>query len=110
MSFPRYPKYKNSGVDWLGEVPAHWDVKRLKYNARLVTEKTDRRDNPVALENIESWTGRFISTVSDFAGDGIAFDAGDILFGKLRPYLAKALLAESAGEAVGDFHVIRPAR
>lgn len=26
----RYPAYKDSGVDWLGEVPAHWEVKRLK--------------------------------------------------------------------------------
>ena len=31
MSFPRYPKYKDSGVEWLGEVPEHWDVKRLRY-------------------------------------------------------------------------------
>ena len=26
MSFPRYPKYKPSGVEWLGEVPQHWHV------------------------------------------------------------------------------------
>jgi len=26
MSFPRYPAYKPSGVEWLGEVPEHWDV------------------------------------------------------------------------------------
>ena len=25
MSFPRYPKYKDSGVEWLGEVPEHWE-------------------------------------------------------------------------------------
>lgn len=30
MSFPRYPEYKDSGVEWLGEVPAHWSVDRLK--------------------------------------------------------------------------------
>ncbi len=30
MSFPRYPKYKASGVEWLGEVPQHWGVKRLR--------------------------------------------------------------------------------
>ena len=30
MSFPRYPAYKDSGVEWLGEVPAHWDVAPLK--------------------------------------------------------------------------------
>ncbi|NMM80888.1 hypothetical protein B2J86_08105 [Acidovorax sp. SRB_14] len=108
MSFPRYPEYKDSGVEWLGQVPAHWDVKRLKYNLRLLTEKTDRRANPVALENIEGWSGRFLPTETEFEGEGIAFDKGDILFGKLRPYLAKALLAETAGEAVGDFHVMRP--
>ncbi|NDF00953.1 MAG: restriction endonuclease subunit S, partial [Verrucomicrobia bacterium] len=30
MSFPRYPKYKDSGVEWLGEVPEHWGVTALK--------------------------------------------------------------------------------
>ncbi len=27
----RYPKYKDSGIEWLGEVPEGWEVKRLKY-------------------------------------------------------------------------------
>jgi type I restriction enzyme S subunit len=31
MSFPRYPAYKPSGVEWLGEVPQHWDVTALKH-------------------------------------------------------------------------------
>jgi restriction endonuclease S subunit len=108
MSFPRYPAYKDSGVPWLGEVPEHWEVKPLKYNLRLLTEKTDRRENPVALENIEGWTGQFLPTETEFEGEGVAFNKGDILFGKLRPYLAKAYLATSQGEAVGDFHVLRP--
>jgi type I restriction enzyme S subunit len=30
MSFPRYPNYKDSGVEWLGEAPGHWDVTQLK--------------------------------------------------------------------------------
>jgi type I restriction enzyme S subunit len=30
MSFPKYPAYKDSGVQWLGEVPEHWDVGPLK--------------------------------------------------------------------------------
>ncbi len=106
--FDRYPAYKASGVDWLGELPTHWEIKRLKRNLRLLTEKTSRRTNPVALENIESWSGRFVTTDTEFQGDGIAFERGDILFGKLRPYLAKALLAITSGEAVGDFHVLRP--
>lgn len=30
MSFPRYREYKDSGVEWLGDVPGHWEVKRIK--------------------------------------------------------------------------------
>ena len=30
MNLPKYPKYKNSGVEWLGDVPEHWDVSRFK--------------------------------------------------------------------------------
>jgi type I restriction enzyme, S subunit len=31
MSLPRYPEYKDSGVTWLGEVPAHWDTWKLQH-------------------------------------------------------------------------------
>ncbi|ADC64153.1 restriction endonuclease subunit S [Allochromatium vinosum] len=32
MSFPRYERYKDSGVEWLGEVPEHWILDRLKWS------------------------------------------------------------------------------
>jgi len=35
MKCPAYPKYKDSGVQWLGQVPEHWEVKRLSYLALL---------------------------------------------------------------------------
>ena len=31
MQFEQYPSYKNSGVEWLGDVPEHWQVKPNKY-------------------------------------------------------------------------------
>lgn len=108
MSFSVYPKYKDSGVEWLGQIPDHWSVRKLKFSAQLVTEKAMKKRNPVALENVESWSGRYLPTETEFDGDGVAFRPNDILFGKLRPYLAKALLANEIGEAVGDFHVFRP--
>ena len=37
MSFPRYPTYKPSGVEWLGDVPEHWEVKPLKRVAEIQT-------------------------------------------------------------------------
>ena len=37
-----YPKYKESGVEWLGEVPEHWDVKRLKTSATYRVSNVDK--------------------------------------------------------------------
>ena len=31
MSFPRYPEYKDSGVEWLGTVPVHWATQRCRF-------------------------------------------------------------------------------
>ena len=31
MSFPRYPNYKASGVEWLGDVPEHWEIAQLRH-------------------------------------------------------------------------------
>jgi type I restriction enzyme S subunit len=107
MTISVYPEYKESGVPWLGNVPEHWEAKRLKYVATLITRKSCLDEQAVALENIESWTARYLATDSEFEGDGVSFQSGDILFGKLRPYLAKAWLAEFNGTAVGDFHVLR---
>jgi type I restriction enzyme S subunit len=41
MSFPRYPKYKDSGVEWLGEVPEHWELRRLKFLRDIQTGDKD---------------------------------------------------------------------
>lgn len=41
MSLPRYPEYKASGVEWLGSVPAHWTMKRLRHVADLNPSKSE---------------------------------------------------------------------
>ena len=46
MSFPRYPKYKESGVEWLGKVPAHWGVMPIRRAARLESGHTPSRSHP----------------------------------------------------------------
>lgn len=42
MSLPRYPEYKDSGVEWLGELPAHWSVARLKQVADVRLSNVDK--------------------------------------------------------------------
>ena len=44
MSYLRYQHYKNSGIDWLGEVPNHWEVKRLRFVAKLNPSKSEIND------------------------------------------------------------------
>ena len=46
MSFARYPAYKDSGVEWLGEVPAHWEVRRLRHAVQLNPSKSEVRHLP----------------------------------------------------------------
>ena len=41
MSIKPYPKYKDSGVEWLGLVPEHWEVKRLRFAAKLNPSKSE---------------------------------------------------------------------
>lgn len=103
----RYEKYKDSGVEWIGEIPEGWAVKKFKYLYALITDKSDLDLPKIGLENIESETGKFITSNTDFEGGGIHFKINDILFGKLRPYLAKVYLAEFEGKAIGDFYVFR---
>ena len=43
MSFPRYPEYKDSGVEWLGAVPTRWEVARLRFAATLNPSKSEVR-------------------------------------------------------------------
>jgi len=39
MSFPRYERYKESGVEWLGEVSVGWAIGKIKQNSSLSSKK-----------------------------------------------------------------------
>ena len=76
-----------------------------------IRQKAVASDFKIALENIESWTGRLIENeTASFESEGIAFSKGDVLFGKLRPYLAKVIEVGRNGSAVGDLWVLRPVK
>ncbi|MGA2623832.1 MAG: restriction endonuclease subunit S [Bacteroidota bacterium] len=105
---------KPSGIPWLGEIPEHWEVRRLKSFVSNVTNQTAAMNDDeiyVALENVESWTGIVKPQTNQgevlFVGQVKKFQADDVLFGKLRPYLAKVITASSPGVCVGEFFVLR---
>ena len=106
---------KFSGIDWLGDIPENWEVKRLNYLISNIVDKatnSQKSDFIVALENIEGWTGNFLLPDDQKMpeGDLKRFSKGDVLFGKLRPYLAKVFLAEQNGLCVGEALVFRTKR
>lgn len=100
---------KDSGVEWLGEVPIDWDIMRLKFVVSLYSEKMFVSNSVyVGLENISSGSGKY-SFKEDAVPDGMSlpFRKGDVLFGKLRPYLAKSWLATFSGVCSSEFLILR---
>jgi len=101
-----------SGIDWLGDVPKHWELRRLKFLASNTTNQTTIKafdEVYLALEHVQSWTGvmKPIEGDVEFASTVKRFVADDVLFGKLRPYLAKVTRANRAGVCVSEFLVLR---
>jgi type I restriction enzyme S subunit len=106
-------KMKDSGIEWLGEIPEHWEVRKLKYSVRLNShtsfENQESENTKIALENIESKTGRILELSQNaFEGIGTIFKKGDVLFGKLRPYLAKVATPIFEGNCVNEILVFTP--
>ena len=108
-----YPAYKDSGVEWLGEIPEHWEVRRLKYTAPVSTSKLDEKPVDalyIGLENVESKTGRLLLDTPIESVDSVVgvFEKGSVLFGKLRPYLAKVACVEFSGVCTTELLVLQP--
>lgn len=38
----RYDKYKDSGIEWIGEIPSHWEVKKIKHLTNILTGSTPK--------------------------------------------------------------------
>jgi len=105
-------KLKSSGVEWIGDILEHWEVRRLKFLCHNLNEQTSEKqpgEKYIALEHVESWTGRIPLPDDDITFDSQVkrFQPGDVLFGKLRPYLAKVTRPQIGGVCVGEFLVLR---
>ena len=65
MSFRKYTSHKDSGIEWLGKVPAHWEVKKLKY----VCSRSGLYGANVAATHYQETGIRFLRT-TDITDDG----------------------------------------
>lgn len=87
-----------------------WEEKKL---GEVILRKSTTAFSNISLPGVEyediiSGTGRLNKDVAlkGISKKGILFDVGDVLYGKLRPYLKNWLLPDFSGIAIGDFWVL----
>lgn len=90
-----YPKYKPSGVEWLGDVPEHWEVKRARFMISMNPSKQEiNKLNPetevtfLPMEAVgENGSLRLDTTrpISEVSSGYTFFSEGDVSFAKITP-------------------------
>jgi type I restriction enzyme, S subunit len=100
---------------FLDKLPAEWKFDRFKDVVSLRNEKTDEassEEDYLELEDLDSGSGRILSRRNTLeVGSAVTqFKTGDVLFGKLRPYLEKYWVAEFDGKCTGEILAFRPQR
>ena len=100
---------KDSGIAWIGNIPSNWKLSKIKYmttQRECVGKYTPEKDKFIGLENVIGFADRYIETSTEY--ETSIYDVchkGDILFGRLRPYLAKILTVPFDGYCTGEFLV-----
>ena len=105
---------KDSGVEWIGEIPVGWGTTKFKYVIDISEGQVDpkldeyRQRILIAPNHIESSTGRLIQTETaeeQGAESGkYLFNEGDILYSKIRPALRKVCIAPCSGLCSADMY------
>ena len=112
-----YPGYKDSGVEWLGRVPTHWRVRRLKFVATIASGQVDPRLEEyrdkvlIAPNHIVAGCGQIerLETARAQGADSGKYvvRAGDVVYSKIRPHLRKGAIAPVHGLCSADMYPIR---
>ena len=122
--FPPYPKYRDSSVEWLGEIPAHWDVRRLRFVVGTSISKKEvshlapeTEVSFVPMEAVHEYGGIDLDSrkpLSEVVEGYTYFRNGDVIVAKITPCFenGKGALATDLCSAVGfgttELHVLRP--
>lgn len=106
---------KEQHDSFLDSLPSGWTFDRLKDVVALRNEKTSDAcadEDYLELEDLESGTGRILNRRNTLEVESAvtSFKKGDILFGKLRPYLEKYYEAEFDGKCTGEILAFKPER
>ena len=103
----RMAGYKDSGVEWIGEIPEGWKVNKLKYICHEYGKTSlmhPENNKYIGLENVISYSDVINTTDTEYT-ESIqkVCKKGALLFSKLRPYLAKVIIAPFDGYCTNEF-------
>jgi type I restriction enzyme S subunit len=107
MSFPRYPSYKDSGVEWLGEVPGHWQVAPPKWHVRSAAGGTSIKGS-CADEPAEGLFPGFSASGQDVWLEASDFDGPGIVLSAVGARCGKTFKANGAWGVVANTHCLFP--
>lgn len=100
---------KDSGIEWIGKIPEHWNTSRLKKIANKRVEKSNEHNlNYIGLENLASFSEEMVETENIYGTEGANVCCeGDVIFGKLRPYLGKVKVIKDRCYCSTEFLVLK---
>ena len=87
------------------DISAHKLSNVVTFHREIVSSENNA--SYLGLAGVESQTGELSGVQEEVAGQAFAYEKDDILYGRLRPYLNKVLLAESDGICSTEFHVMK---
>ena len=107
-----YFQHSSELPEWVGKPPSNWQTDWLKWHVRLSTQRPSDEEAEnlpyIANEDIASWTGKLLNLDPKPAdADSRKFLLDDVLFNKLRPYLAKIFHAPFTGASSGELLCLR---
>jgi len=106
-------RLKPSGVEWLGDVPEHWEVKRCRYLFREVDKRSaDGSEQHLSMSQrlglVPSHLVENRTLVSESYAGGKLCAAGDLILNRLKAHLGVFALAQHSGVISPDYTVLRP--
>jgi restriction endonuclease S subunit len=122
-----YPKYRDSGVEWIGEVPEGWGVEKIKWVALINPSKIvatnrfsfDDEITFLAMENVGEkgeLNTRNRKKISDVLNGFTYFEKSDVIVAKITPCFENGKgaslrnLPTDVGFGSTEFHVLRPVK
>ncbi|MFN2455511.1 MAG: restriction endonuclease subunit S [Pyrinomonadaceae bacterium] len=119
-----YDKYKSSGIDWIGDIPEHWEVKRLKFLAKVNSSISNYEVSNSLIEEVVflpmekvsesgSITQDLRKRINEVSSGFTYFEKGDVILAKITPCFenGKGALLDNLETDFGfgstEFHTIR---